>query len=620
MKKIAIIFFIPLCVLLNSCNDFLEKDPKDRLTTTTAFQSYDNFKTYSWGFYSIFRKTRRITELDQNTNLLVDNASPNNNLWAYQYVTENTGNANWDFSYIRRANIMLDNIEGSELSETEKAHWRSVGLFFRSYKYFTLLSLYGDVPWLEHSLSDSDAEELYGPRASRDEVASNILRDLEEAEQNIGLFDDGDNTINQKVVQALISRFALFEGTWRKYHGLSDAKKYLEACATYSKKLIDAEPEVADNYDLLFTSQSLVGMRGVLLYFEYSEQTGLRHAGSRDVGATSYLEGTKDLVNLYLCTDGKPIGSSPLYEGDKTPYNEFRNRDYRLYYTILPPYRIKVKGNNDVKWQYHIPGESVVIGNNKYTLTQDDCNDFRYYMDLMEQISPEGHKRMPTRAWNATTLNGWYPRFISYPGGGGTPFAARFGYRYWKFYNIAECLAMAQLNSTDVPLFRIGETMVNYAEAMCELGLLDQNIADITINKLRARANVAPMKVSEIDENFDPNRDQTVSPLLWEIRRERIVELIGEDFAWNDLRRWKKGEYLEHELTGCWIKNSDFGNTLQIQGYQDVTSSADKEGYVVYRNKPLEFLDYTYLYPIPIKQLVLNPQLKQNPGYKSASN
>ena len=51
---------------------------------------------------------------------------------------------------------------------------------------------------------------------------------------------------------------------------------------------------------------------------------------------------------------------------------------------------------------------------------------------------------------------------------------------------------------TDMPLFRVEEVMLNYAEAMCELGEFDQSVADRTVNKLRSRANVAPMKVAEI--------------------------------------------------------------------------------------------------------------------------
>ena len=45
------------------------------------------------------------------------------------------------------------------------------------------------------------------------------------------------------------------------------------------------------------------------------------------------------------------------------------------------------------------------------------------------------------------------------------------------------------------------------------------------------------MMVSSIDGNFDPARDQTSNFVLWEIRRERMVELIREGFGFDDIRR-----------------------------------------------------------------------------------
>lgn len=622
MKKNTCILFLLCSVMLISCNDFFNIEPKDKLTTTTSFKTYANFQTYSWGLYEIFHAgAEDAWNKDIESHLMVNNNSSNNNVWAYQNVTEATKNSEWNFDYIRRVNTMLDNIDGSEMDSQDKAHWRSVGLFFRSLRYFQLMSKYGDVPWIENVIGENDTDVLYGPRTPRDEVAANILRDLEEAEKNIKPAGDGNNTINQKVVQALISRFALFEGTWRKYHGLNNAEKYLQACADYSKKLIDAVPDVADSYELLFTSESLAGMPGVLLYFEYSDQAGLTHQGGRQAGASGNLyEGTKALVDLYLCSDGKPIGSSALYQGDTSAFDEFRNRDYRLYFTIVPPYRIKVNGNNDTNWKRYQPGETVTFGMSTYTLTEEDCQKFSENIDLMERISEPGHKRLPTRAWNASTTNGSAPRFRSYSVGGGNPATGRFGYWFWKYYNEADCVNKHAQNTTDMARFRIEETMLNYAEAMCELGKFDQTIADLTINKLRPRVNVAPMKVAEITDAFDPNRDQTVSALLWEIRRERSVELLGENFAFDDLRRWKKGTYLDKEMTGCYVKNADFNNTLHIQGYANTDASANKEGYVVFRQQPKGFLDHYYLYPIPIKELVLNPQLKQNPGYKETAD
>lgn len=622
MKNNRYILFLLWALSLVSCDGLLEIEPKNKQTTTTAFKTYENFQTYAWGLYEIFSgDPENVWNKDITSNLMVNNASSNNNVWAYQNVTEATDNKEWDFSYIRRVNTMLDNIDTSVMSDKEKAHWRSVGLFFRSMRYFQLLSKYGEVPWIEKVIGESDTDILYGPKATRDEVASNILRDLVFAEANIQPAGNGNNTINQKVVQALISRFTIFEGTWRKYHGLSGAETYLEACATYSKKLIDAVPNVADSYDKLFTSESLAGMPGVLLYFEYSDEAGLVHQGGRQAGASgNRYEGTKDLVDLYLCSDGKPIATSELFESDKTPYKEFRNRDYRLLFTIIPPYRLKVSGNADKNAQRYKVGETIKIGNDTHVVTYQDSIDYTENIDLLNRISETNHKSLPCYAWNYSTTNGYSPRFRNNPEYGGNPCTGNHGYWFWKYYNIADCINKHAQNTTDIAKFRIEETMLNYAEAMCELDRFDQSVADVTINKLRPRAGVAKMNVSAINDAFDPKRDQTVPALLWEIRRERSVELLGENFAFDDLRRWKKGNYLDKQMTGCWVKNSEYKNTLQIQGYATIEASVGKEGYVIYRQKPLGFLEHYYLYPIPIKELVLNPKLKQNPGYKGAND
>ena len=113
-----------------------------------------------------------------------------------------------------------------------------------------------------------DSPELYGKRDSRDLVASNILSNLKYAETHIGA-DDGKNTIGISVVQALISRFALFEGTWRKYHGLSDAETYLKECVLESEEVLKVYPNVHPRYDELFNSESLDGVTGIILYKAY---------------------------------------------------------------------------------------------------------------------------------------------------------------------------------------------------------------------------------------------------------------------------------------------------------------------------------------------------------------
>lgn len=603
--------------MANSCvNDFLDVVPKNLQTEKTAFQTYNNFLTYSWGMYaSSFPSMNDVCRRDDYTPWLNSNMSTNGNAWAYQKVTEATGNGEWHFDHIRRINIMLDNVDQSQMNEKDKEHWRSVGLFFRAFNYFRLMSFYGDVPWAEHVVADTDEDIIYGPRDSRDVVAANILRDLQYAETHIYADGDGVNTINVHVVRALISRFGLFEGTWRKYHGLKNADTYLNACIDASEKLMQNFTELHDNYDELFNTEDLTGMKGVILFRQYVQNV-LTHDASRSLSRASggSFELSKEMVERYLCSDGKPVSTSPLYDGDKTPFDEFRNRDYRLYFTVLPPSRVYKSGNaTSLEWRFLTTKDEVKIGANpSQTVTKEDSTLYREYIDLLAKISKPQQKALPVIAWNNTLATSYTPRFRNFPEGI-APFSGQHGYWYYKYYDSNPPVQSS--NSQDMPIFRIEEAMLNYAEAKFELEQFTQDVADRTINKIRSRVNVADMVASEIDDNFDTSRDQTVPPVLWEIRRERMVELIGENFLFNDVRRWKKGEYYNTRPKGMWVKNTDYNNTLKIEGYASVAASKDQEGYVTYLDEPKGWLNHYYLYPIPLRDLVLNPQLEQNPGY-----
>ncbi len=76
---------------------------------------------------------------------------------------------------------------------------------------------------------------------------------------------------------------------------------------------------------------------------------------------------------------------------------------------------------------------------------------------------------------------------------------------------------------------------------------------DISINKLRSRVGIQMPPLQVIGGKpavkgvvyDDPKRDPTIPSLLWEIIRERRVELIFEGFRLNDLRRWKKLDYTD---------------------------------------------------------------------------
>jgi hypothetical protein len=166
---------------------------------------------------------------------------------------------------------------------------------------------------------------------------------------------------------------------------------------------------------------------------------------------------------------------------------------------------------------------------------------------------------------------------------------------------------MERITQADCALFRIEEVMLNYAEASFELGSFTQTIADQTINKLRARANVAAMTVAAINTGFDLKRDPTVDPVLWEIRRERRIELFGDGFRFNDLKRWKKGTYLNQNPLGVKIKKADYGNKVTIDG-------TGTSGYVKFFNAVNGWDDKFYLEPIPTQEEGDQSKIDAEPG------
>lgn len=637
MNKIGFILGLYISSLLfYSCNDsFLDYSPKDKYTEDNAFISYDNFKTYAWGLYSIFSDGNQrqyinvgsviSTTLDGDVkaNYLYNSngVDVQNNVWQWNNITPTTNTDNsWNFAYIRKVNIMLSNIDSSSMTDLEKKHWRAVGLFFRSMRYYDLLARYGDVPWLETVVEDNDTEILYGKRTPRDEVASNILRDLLEAEQNIKDNGDGKNTINEDCVKALLSRFCLFEGTWRKYHGLEGSKTYLDVCERVSRELIDKYPKIADNFVDLWSSDDLSNLPGIILYKECLPDLIMNTYPRAERGGSFKIALHARTVGRYLCQDGKPIGTSDMYEGkgpESSVYEEFKNRDHRLYWRCIPPYQTN-KGN-----------AVVVTEENKDSWWTEGMDEkYRYYIDYMNKINDKYHQ-FPLYTWQPhflsrvpviqTSKNSWGP-MCNYGG--------YYFYMNYSTYNEENIQAGGQKATNDLPIFHIEEIMLNYAEVMFELDKFDQTIADITINPLRRRANVKDMKVDEINESFDPDRDPKVAPIAWEIRRERMVELLGEGFGYYDIRRWKRADYFMNQRPlGVRVYAEDvpdyFGNASKFVTASDVNSSAsvfpEDVGRVVcvgdFVSQGKGWKDNYYLNPIPQHEISLNENLEQNPGW-----
>ena len=377
MKKIYLSLAILAGIGLAGCNDsFLEHAPVTSLTENNAFRSYDNFKSFAWPCYEIFKDNNIANTIngtgqgscyagDMNAGYLESRANESGNDYAFGRVQSVASGNGWGFSgTFRRANILLANIDKSEMTDAEKDHWRAVGYFFHSYWYMELINRFGAVPWVNTALNEN-SPEAYGPRVDREIVADSVLNRLKWAEANIGDFEkqDGANTINRDCIRAAISRFALREATWRKYHGIDGAQKFFDECIRVSRLLMNDYPTLyygtdgqpAAGYGEMWTTEDLGKVPGVILYMEFVQDIKMANFSALEHMDSHNVEMNQHTVDLYLCKDGKPIATSANYHGDKTPYATFRDRDPRLYHVVMPPYKVKakVKTKEDPRtWDY----------------------------------------------------------------------------------------------------------------------------------------------------------------------------------------------------------------------------------------------------------------------------
>ena len=228
----------------------------------------------------------------------------------------------------------------------------------------------------------------------------------------------------------------------------------------------------------------------------------------------------------------------------------------------------------------------------------------REYIDLMGanyscSYPGVGMKRLPAQNWSASLV----PQIPNL--GTGAFVTCRSGYYLWKLYcSWEENFNNGTLNVADKPIFKIEEVLLNYAEAKAELGEFTQDVADKSINKLRDRAEVARMNVGEIDDNFDPDRPYyypegnaagiRVPALLWEVRRERIIELMGEGFGFYDVRRWRMAPwFLNRAAKGIWVtKDYALSKSMTLYnpntGVSDGQSGSMTEGYLYLFNDPIQ--------------------------------
>lgn len=419
----------------------------------------------------------------------------------------------WDGNYkwIRRANIMVDRIDSRMkdiLSAEEYSHWMGIARLYRGLEFARLVNTYGDVPYYDHVVKTSDLDDLYKDRTPRNEVMDNVYDDFEYALANIRL-NDGAQNINRYVAAALVSRWALYEGSWQKYYynNPSQATKFFNlAVAAGDIVMNSGRFDITLDFRSLFGSKDLSSSKDVILYRKYDAAQGVTHcvASYSNVSESRSVGPNLSLIKSFVCVDGKDWQTSSVENSkDFSLANLIKTRDSRFEASFYHKPTVKSKSC------YLYPVKFIPRSALKYLEVKGGAPDVEYT--------------------SVNNLNGY-------------------------------------------PVLRYAEVLLNWIEAKAELstlgaGSVTQADIDLSVNKIRNRPlaqeavergvqKTAPMELAALPD--DPSRDSDVPALLWEIRRERRMEFAFEHSRIIDLRRWKKLEYMDTDanadlLSGTWV-------------------------------------------------------------------
>ena len=594
MKKNIILYsFIALLSGTAGCSDMLDEYPLDAISPETYYNNADELRSATNQFYGMFPGAA--SGYTESADVVCIFNLPAE---VQGIRTVPTSGGGWNWEYLRAVNFYLSHsVRCDDVDARE--HFDGIARFFRAYFYFEKVKRFGEVPWFDRELSSTDPE-LFRPRDSRDFIMDKILDDLTYAINNISDKKDLYNVTHWTAL-ALKSRIYLFEGTFRKYHGIPGYEKFLNECATASKLFIDNAPYAiyqtgAQPYRDLFSSMNAIEEE-VILARDYDRSQNVMHEANANTLSPTYGRPgmNKKIVNSYLMTNGDRFTDQPGYETMQY-YDEMQNRDPRLTQTVVGPGYMRINsdavsspnfgasttGYQITKWVTDASGDGYLGSSNDYIL-------FR---------------------------------------------AAE------VYLNYAEAKAeLGTLTQEDLEI---------------SIKKIRDRVGMPNIDMDAANANPDPY-LCALESGYQnvtgPNKG-----VILEIRRERTIELLLEGFRYYDIIRWKEGKVFEQPYKGMYfpgltqgsgdnrydvfdMNDGTVGDKEKVDiciytgkkpsvknirkfyklGDEFVLTDGDKGNIICHdiEKEPRQWReDRDYLYPIPTQERLLsNGTLSQNPNW-----
>ena len=575
----------------SSCFD-LNRSPQDQLSSTNnPLTSAAEMQMYVNQFYETAFETQPygveggIAFGDNGSDNMVPK-SPNMRLSGRFKVADAVRLT--EYNQIRDVNFMILNAGNNKSEGAEKNQYLGEAYFFRAKYYFDLVRKYGDVAWVESTLSMAESNVERSPRTV---IVDHILADLTKASELLGAVSDNSSMrVHKDVALAFKSRVALYEGTWQKYHkakgdpffttGIDDAKiiSYLTIAKEAAEEVMrrgtwSIYSQGETPYKDMFVDIDLTDNKEVLLWKKYDPANGIGHSVTRYINEGGGESGiSQSLVSDYLSRDGKVLSLSEQRALEKTYGKEIDPsiRDPRLSQTVCYP---GVQIQPDKKFAFPPLHESSYHQNTTgFSLLKYN----EYNTDYRPALTGEGKSQAPAIQ------------------------------------------------------FRYAEVLLNYAEALAELDG-SRYAGEISKSLLPLRERVG-MPAIDFDREYNSDPSYPFANLdkyVQAVRRERRVELACENFRFDDICRWAAADVLivGQRPRGVLFRGTNLEKENAPGGYYSgllkigKTIYVDDEGYIDYYQKQMPDgyafnVKRDYLLPLQDRMISLTGgKWSQNPGW-----
>ena len=597
MNKFNILIAMLVCLNICGCSDFLEEDPKGKLTTDNFYNSESDARQAINGVY------RRLSDswvtgynIKQIPNDLLKRASWDeaSGLSNFTYGSENTYIAGmWQNHYavIKDCNSVIDNVTTNKekINNWERYVGQAHGI--RAFLYFDLVRWFGDVPLVLTDTKSLDGLEV--TRTPQKEVFRQIIEDFEYCISHT--MDKGDTSKGYQYGRL----------TKDACHGFL-AKVYLWLGSVAQRDGKEILGNAADNFEKSLEHSSAVIQGGRYKLVDYYPD--VFNAKTRDKAPDEVLWCVQGLTGddtgtwtgmMFGIRGNQNLGGS---------WDNISSSDY---------HRMMYEPSDSIRRLWNCPRMTI----------QDDGTlwgwDYKMYWDTRgDQLLSE-----------ATENNNWLQwsigKFRRYP------LADPSSYNYTNF-------------GMDEPLLRYADVLLMYAEAYNEVnhgpgdyrpssgmdmsGISIQSAYD-AVNLVRKRSRIAnegimhqdvlPRKLitdyaTEVDECVPDWKPGAYGYIYDGVRTAWEYNRYGDDYtAFRTEILNERARELVAESTDRWcdlVRRGILVKQMQAwRQYNPFISNTERE--ITTPGAPENIQSRNMLLPVPLSEIDVNKNLTQNPGY-----